>query len=96
MEFYLSAKHLDEGETFWTKAYFDPVTHVRMITVVSPIYKDKTTIFYGKTVHDVLSNQFRYQIRHIVRNWRPDNCLYKKENQKYTDYPGVPFLVFFS
>ncbi len=45
MEFYLSAKHLEEGETFWTKAYYDPVTHVRMITVVSPIYKND--IFIG-------------------------------------------------
>ena len=44
MEFYLSAKYLDEGETFWTKAYFDPVTHVRMITVVSPIYQNNTFI----------------------------------------------------
>lgn len=44
-EFYLSAKYLEKGETFWTKAYRDPVTHVRMITVVSPVY-DKD-IFIG-------------------------------------------------
>jgi len=42
MEFYLSAKYLKEGENFWTKAYYDAVTKVRMITVVSPIYKDGT------------------------------------------------------
>ena len=44
MEFYLSAKYLEEGETFWTKTYYDPVTKVRMITVVSPIYSNKTFI----------------------------------------------------
>jgi len=43
-EFYLAAKHLKEGETFWTKAYNDPVTQVRMITVVSPIYKNGSFI----------------------------------------------------
>lgn len=45
MEFYLSAKYLKEGETFWTKVYNDPVTNVRMITVVAPIYKKN--IFIG-------------------------------------------------
>lgn len=44
MEFYLSAKYLKKGETFWTKVYHDPVTKVRMITVVSPIYKNDTFI----------------------------------------------------
>jgi len=38
-EFYLTAKYLKEGETYWTKVYTDPVTKVRMITVVAPIYK---------------------------------------------------------
>lgn len=40
MEFYVLAKELKEGETFWTKAYTDPVTKIRMITVVSPVYRD--------------------------------------------------------
>jgi len=44
MEFYLLAKQLKEGETFWTKAYIDPVTKVRMITVVSPIYRKEQFI----------------------------------------------------
>ena len=39
MEFYVLAKELKPGETFWTKAYVDPVTKVRMITVVSPIIR---------------------------------------------------------
>ncbi len=41
MEFYVLGKHLGEGETFWTKVYKDPVTKVRMVTVVAPIYKDR-------------------------------------------------------
>ncbi len=40
MEFYVLGRHLEEGETFWTKVYTDPVTRVRMVTVVSPIYRD--------------------------------------------------------
>jgi len=39
MEFYILGKWLKRGETFWTKVYRDPVTHVRMITVVSPLYE---------------------------------------------------------
>ena len=44
MEFYVLGKQLKKGEIFWTKVYRDPVTHVRMITVVSPIYHEKTLI----------------------------------------------------
>ncbi len=40
MEFYVLGKQLKKGETFWTNVYTDPITHVRMITVVSPIYQD--------------------------------------------------------
>jgi len=42
MEFYVLGKQLKKGETFWTKVYTDPVTHVRMITVVSPLYRGET------------------------------------------------------
>ncbi len=38
-EFYLTAKYLKEGETYWTKVYADPVTKVQMVTVVAPIYE---------------------------------------------------------
>ncbi len=55
-EFYLSAKQLKEGETFWTKVYSDPVTKLRMITVVAPIYKND--IFIGVASLDLeLANQ---------------------------------------
>ena len=39
MEFYVLARQLQEGESFWTKAYIDPVTKIRMITVVSPVFR---------------------------------------------------------
>ncbi len=51
MEFYVLGRELKEGETFWTKAYVDPVTKVRMITVVAPIYKKD--IFIGVASLDV-------------------------------------------
>ena len=51
MEFYVLGKLLRKGETFWTKVYRDPVTHVRMITVVSPIYEGET--FRGVASIDV-------------------------------------------
>jgi len=38
MEFYVLGKKMKRGETFWTKVYTDPVTKIRMITVISPIY----------------------------------------------------------
>jgi signal transduction histidine kinase len=57
MEFYLSAKYLDEGETFWTKAYFDAVTRVRMITVVSPIYDNGTFIGVASVDLEIDSQQ---------------------------------------
>jgi len=44
MEFYILGKRLKKGETFWTKVYTDPVTKIRMITVVSPIYQGDTFI----------------------------------------------------
>jgi len=40
MEFYRLGRTLKPGETRWTKVYDDPVTHVRMITIVSPIYRN--------------------------------------------------------
>ncbi len=50
-EFYLVGKYLQQGKTYWTKVYNDPVTKVRMITVVSPIYKNKK--FIGVATLDV-------------------------------------------
>ena len=39
MEFYVLGRHRKKGAVFWTKVYTDPVTRVRMITVVAPIYR---------------------------------------------------------
>ena len=39
MPFYKLAKNLSYNLVAWTDVYIDPVTHVEMITAVSPIYK---------------------------------------------------------
>ncbi len=59
MEFYTLAKYLKEGEVFWTKVYNDPVTQVRMFTVVSPIYEESK--FIGVASIDV-------KIDHYAKN----------------------------
>jgi len=60
MEYYVLAKQLKEGETFWTKAYTDPVTNVRMITVVSPVYREDK--FVGVASLDVALVQQQQKI----------------------------------
>ena len=44
MEFYKIARQIKSGDVEWTNVYIDPVTHIKMITVVSPIYKNDTFI----------------------------------------------------
>ena len=60
MEYYVLAQQLKEGSTFWTKAYTDPVTHVRMITVVSPIYRKEK--FVGVASLDIALVQKQKQV----------------------------------
>ena len=65
MEFYTLAKYLKPGETFWTKAYIDPVTKVNMITVVSPIYRNEK--FTGVASLDVkLSTKQQRIFSHLL------------------------------
>jgi len=44
MTFYTLGKALKDNETAWTNVYTDPVTKIRMITVVSPIYRKEKFI----------------------------------------------------
>lgn len=44
MTFYKMGKALKDNEITWTNVYTDPVTHIRMITIVSPIYHKSTFI----------------------------------------------------
>ena len=71
MEFYVLGRHLKEGETFWTKVYTDPVTKVRMVTVVAPIYREgifngvatldlKLSLKQKKIFSELLASQERY------------------------------------
>jgi len=71
-EFYLVAKYLKKGETYWTKVYNDPVTKVRMVTVVAPIYKKKQ--FIGVATLDVrvkessskIFDNFKFSNRYLM------------------------------
>ncbi|BAF71920.1 sensor histidine kinase [Sulfurovum sp. NBC37-1] len=67
MEFYVLGKQLKEGETFWTKVYTDPITHVRMITVVSPIYHDKT--FVGVASIDMGIGHYMENLKEINNSY---------------------------
>ena len=60
MEYYALARQLKAGETFWTKAYTDPVTKVRMITVVSPVYREGN--FVGVASLDIALVQKQKQV----------------------------------
>ena len=51
MEFYNIAKKIDANSVSWTSIYRDPITHIDMITVVSPIYKNHT--FVGTASVDI-------------------------------------------
>ena len=71
-EFYIVAKELQKGEVYWTKVYSDPVTKVRMTTVVSPVYKkDK---FIGVASLDIrvkdtstkIFGDFKYKNRYLM------------------------------
>jgi len=67
MEFYVLGKQLKKDETFWTKVYTDPVTRIRMITVVSPIYYNNT--FLGVASIDM-------NIDHYMEGWQNTGSSY--------------------
>jgi len=54
MKFYTLATETDNNTAAWTNVYIDPVTHISMITVVSPIYKNNT--FIGVATLDIKIN----------------------------------------
>jgi len=71
-EFYVVGKELKRGEIYWTKVYTDSVTNVKMITVVSPIYKNN--IFLGVATLDIkvkdtsskIFGDFKYDNRYLM------------------------------
>ena len=67
MEFYILAKKTPQGHTAWTEVYTDPMTHIEMITVVSPIYIGKR--FIGAASIDIaVENSVRYTLlKHIAK-----------------------------
>jgi len=60
MEFYVLGKQLQKGETFWTKVYRDPVTKIKMLTVVSPIYRKD--VFLGVASIDMEVEHYETQL----------------------------------
>ncbi len=67
MEFYSLTRYLKEGEALWTKVYTDPVTSVRMITVVSPIYRDGK--FIGAASIDIKVGYYNKKIKAFDNNY---------------------------
>jgi signal transduction histidine kinase len=67
MEFYTLAKQIPYGHTAWTGVYTDPMTHIKMITVVSPIYVNKR--FIGAASIDIaVQNSIKYTLlKHIEK-----------------------------
>jgi diguanylate cyclase (GGDEF)-like protein len=50
-EWYVPAKHLQEGEAFWSKSYMDPYSYQPMVTVTVPMYRRQA--FYGVSTVDL-------------------------------------------
>lgn len=50
-EWYVPARHLKEGEAFWSKSYMDPYSYQPMVTVTVPMYRDE--LFYGVSSVDL-------------------------------------------
>jgi len=97
-EFYVVAKELKKGKTYWTKVYRDPVTNVRMTTVVSPIYKDSKFIGVAsldirvKDTSSKIFGDFKYNNRYLMMLDREGTFIikssllskYLNENKKFT------------
>ena len=84
-EFYVVAKYLKKGETYWTKVYNDPVTKVRMVTVVSPIYNNGK--FIGVASVDIkidekgeqIFGDFKFSDRYLMMIDREGNIMIKSK-----------------
>ncbi len=50
-EWYVPAKHLKEGEVFWSKSYMDPYSYQPMVTVTVPMFRNGQ--FYGVSTVDL-------------------------------------------
>ena len=50
-EWYVPAKHLKEGEVFWSKSYMDPYSYQPMVTVTAPMFRHGQ--FYGVATVDL-------------------------------------------
>ena len=83
MKFYHLAKNLKSGDFAWTNVYIDPVTHIKMITVVSPIYKDR--LFIGTASVDIeigkkFMNNIKSKYMYLMMIDKDGNFIGKSDN----------------
>jgi len=87
MDFYRLGEVLQKSETAWTEVYTDPVTNVRMITVVSPVYKQNRflgvatiDIAIDSTVRDIMgASKTHYKNRYLMMIDKKGNFIGKSE-----------------
>jgi signal transduction histidine kinase len=73
MAFYKLARRTKPKETAWTEVYIDPVTHVKMITVISPIYRNDR--FIGVASIDLSIDSEMHESMRQVQSVYPDHYL---------------------
>lgn len=66
-EWYVPAKHLDAGKSFWSKSYMDPYSYQPMVTVTVPMYKNAE--FYGVSTVDLKLEGLRTILENASRSF---------------------------
>ncbi len=66
-EWYVPAKHLKEGECFWSKSYVDPYSYQPMVTVTVPMFRDDE--FYGVSTVDLKLEGLRAFLEEVSRSY---------------------------
>jgi diguanylate cyclase (GGDEF)-like protein len=66
-EWYVPARHLQEGEAFWSRSYMDPYSYQPMVTVTAPMYRDGE--FYGVSTIDLKLEGLQAFLAEVSRNF---------------------------
>ena len=66
-EWYVPAKHLQEGKAFWSKSYMDPYSYQPMVTVTVPMYRD--SVFYGVSTIDLKLEGLHSFLEHVAQSF---------------------------
>ncbi len=66
-EWYVPAKYINEGDTYWSRSYMDPFSYEAMVTATVP-FKNKKGVFSGVATVDIklsgLNKLFRKHTKH--------------------------------